>query len=141
MPRWDTEIPVIRRERPEIQVLTCHDEYLLHTCFDVDGMVVGYGNVVPRDLTEMIAIGKARDYPRARAIHDKLLPVTKNIYHRGSHREGTSALKHVLVAREFGGCDGPVAVAAARGQGGVGDSCDGQVGAVERGCTIAGYFH
>lgn len=37
MRRWDTEIPVIRRERPDLQILSCHDEYLLHTAFDVDG--------------------------------------------------------------------------------------------------------
>ncbi len=35
----------------------------------------------------------------AREIHDRLLPVTKSVYHRGSHMEGTVALKHALVAR------------------------------------------
>jgi 4-hydroxy-tetrahydrodipicolinate synthase len=99
MRRWDTEIPVIRRERPDLQILSCHDEYLLHTMFDVDGLLVGYGNVAPELLVEFIKAGKARDYAAARAIHDKLLPVTKNCYHRGSHMEGTVALKHALVAR------------------------------------------
>lgn len=99
MRRWDTEIPVIRRERPELQILTCHDEYLLHTVFDVDGMLVGYGNIAPELLLEMIEAGQAKDYKRARAVHDKLLPVTKAVYHRGSHMEGTVALKHALVAR------------------------------------------
>ena len=99
MRRWDTEIPVIRRENPDLQILTCHDEYLLHTMFDVDGALVGYGNIAPELLIELIAAGKAKDYPRARALHDKLLPITKNVYHRGSHMEGTVALKHALVAR------------------------------------------
>lgn len=99
MRRWDTEIPYIRQQRPELQILTCHDEYLLHTAFDVDGFLVGYGNVAPELLVEMIKAGKAKDYPAARKIHDTLLPVTKNIYHRGSHMEGTIALKHALVAR------------------------------------------
>lgn len=99
MRRWDTEIPVIRRERPDLQVLTCHDEYLLHTAFDVDGMLVGYGNIAPEPLIELIKAGKAQDYKKARAIHDQLLPVTKAVYHRGSHMEGTVALKHALVAR------------------------------------------
>ncbi|KAK3670034.1 hypothetical protein LTR78_010065 [Recurvomyces mirabilis] len=99
MRRWDTEIPIIRAERPDLQILTCHDEYLLHTAFDVDGMLVGFGNIAPEALIEMIDAGKAKDYPRARAIHDKLLPVTKSVYHRGSHMEGTVALKHALVAR------------------------------------------
>ena len=99
MRRWDTEIPLIRAQRPNLQVLTCHDEYLLHTAFDVDGMLVGYGNVAPEALLQLIEAGKARDYKRARAVHDQLLPVTKSIYHRGSHMEGTVALKHALVAR------------------------------------------
>ena len=99
MTRWDTEIPVIRRERPELQILTCHDEYLLHTMFDVDGALVGYGCIAPEPLIEMIAAGKARDYARARAIHDRLLAVTRKVYHRSSHMEGTVALKHALVTR------------------------------------------
>jgi 4-hydroxy-tetrahydrodipicolinate synthase len=99
MRRWDTEIPVIRRERPDLQILSCHDEYLLHTAFDVDGFLVGYGNIAPEPLIELIEAGKAKDYKKARAIHDQLLPVTKSVYHRGSHMEGTVALKHALVAR------------------------------------------
>ncbi|MDV7396311.1 dihydrodipicolinate synthase family protein, partial [Arthrospira platensis SPKY1] len=43
MKRWDTEIPIIRKERPDLQILTCHDEYLLHTMFDVDGALVEIG--------------------------------------------------------------------------------------------------
>lgn len=99
MRRWDTEIPVLRKTFPELQILTCHDEYLLHTMFDVDGALVGYGNVAPELLVQLIAAGKARDYVKAREIHDRLLPVTKNVYHRGSHMEGTVALKIALVAR------------------------------------------
>jgi Dihydrodipicolinate synthetase family len=99
MRRWDTEIPVVRRERPNLQLLTCHDEYLLHTMFDVDGALVGYGGLTPEPLIELIAAGKAKDYAKARAIHDRLLPVTRTVYHRESHMEGTVALKHGLVAR------------------------------------------
>lgn len=99
MKRWDREIPVIRKECPDLQILTCHDEYLLHTMFDVDGALVGYGCIAPELLVEMIAAGKAKDYRKARELHDRLLPVTANVYHRGSHMEGTVALKWALVAR------------------------------------------
>lgn len=99
MRRWDVEIPIIRRERPNLQVLSCHDEYLLHTMFDVDGLLVGYGNIAPEPLIDLIKAGKAMDYKAARAIHDRLLPVTRTVYHRGSHMEGTVALKHALVER------------------------------------------
>jgi 4-hydroxy-tetrahydrodipicolinate synthase len=99
MRRWDTEIPVLRAEHPDLQILSCHDEYLLHTMFDVDGLLVGYGGLAPEPLLELIAAGKARDYAAARAVHDRLLPVTKAVYHRGSHMEGTVALKLGLKAR------------------------------------------
>jgi 4-hydroxy-tetrahydrodipicolinate synthase len=99
MRRWDTEIPVLRAEQPDLQILTCHDEYLLHTMFDVDGALVGYGGLAPEPLIELIAAGKAHDYAAARALHDRLLPVTKTVYHRGSHMEGTVALKLGLKAR------------------------------------------
>jgi 4-hydroxy-tetrahydrodipicolinate synthase len=99
MKRWDREIPVIRKERPDLQILTCHDEYLLHTMFDVDGALVGYGCIAPEPLVEMIAAGQAKDYAKARALHDRLLPVTANVYHRGSHMEGSVALKWALVHR------------------------------------------
>ena len=99
MRRWDTEIPVLRRENPDLQILSCHDEYLLHTMFDVDGLLVGYGGLAPEPLVELIAAGKAHDYAAARKIHDRLLPVTKAVYHRGSHMEGTVALKVGLRTR------------------------------------------
>jgi len=99
MRRWDTEIPVLRENFPDLQILTCHDEYLLHTMFDVDGALVGYGGLAPEPLVELIEAGKAKDYAGAREIHDRLLPVTKAVYHRGSHMEGTVALKIGLRAR------------------------------------------
>src|SRR5215472_6406715 len=86
MRRWDTEIPVVRRERPNLQILTCHDEYLLHTMFDVDGALVGYGGLAPEPLIEMIAAGKAKDYAKARAIHNRLLPVTRGILEHATVR-------------------------------------------------------
>lgn len=99
MRRWYTEIPALRAAYPELQILSCHDEYLLPTMFDVDGLLVGYGNIAPEALIELIEAGKAQDYSRAHAIHERLLPVTKNVYHRGSHMEGTVALKWGLVHR------------------------------------------
>ena len=74
MVRWDTEVPSLRKANPDLQFLTCPD-------------------------VKLLAAGKARDYPAARAVHDRLFPVTRTIYHRGSHMEGTVALKEALVAR------------------------------------------
>lgn len=99
MRRWDTEIPVIRRENPDLVILSCHDEYLLHTAFDVDGFLVGYGGLAPEIINDLLQAGLAKDYAAARAVHDRMLPITKAVYHRGSHMEGTVALKLGLKAR------------------------------------------
>ncbi|TDZ38006.1 hypothetical protein CTRI78_v010964 [Colletotrichum trifolii] len=85
--REDTEIPVIHKERINPQVLSCHDEYL-------------YGKIAPERIIELIKAGKAKDYPKAKEIHNRLPPVTTAVHHRGSHMEGTVALKHALVARD-----------------------------------------
>ena len=62
MKRWYTEIPMLRREFPDLQILTCHDEWLLPTMFDVDGLLVGYGGLAPEPLVEYLAVAKAQDY-------------------------------------------------------------------------------
>ncbi|MGL9733684.1 MAG: hypothetical protein ACR5LD_03450 [Symbiopectobacterium sp.] len=49
MRRWDTGILVIRRKRPDLQILSYHDEYLLSIVFDVDGFLVSYGNIAHRN--------------------------------------------------------------------------------------------
>jgi 4-hydroxy-tetrahydrodipicolinate synthase len=99
MRRWDTEIPVIRAENPDLTIMSCHDEYLLHTAFDVDGFLVGYGGLAPEIINDLLQAGLAKDYAAARAVHDRMLPITKAVYHRGSHMEGTVALKLGLKAR------------------------------------------
>ena len=93
MKRWYVEIPALRNAHPDLQILSCHDEWLLPTMFDVDGLLVGYCNVTPELLIDLIHAGKAQDYPEARRIFEQLLPVTQAVYHRGSHMEGTVALK------------------------------------------------
>ncbi|GAA2181032.1 dihydrodipicolinate synthase family protein [Brooklawnia cerclae] len=99
MKRWDTEIPALREAYPDLTILSCHDEYLLHTIMDVDGLLVGYGNIAPELLLELIAAGRAQDWPAAKAVHNRMFPVTQNVYHRGSHMEGTVCLKEALVHR------------------------------------------
>ena len=93
MKRWYVEIPELRKAQPDLQILSCHDEWLLPTMFDVDGLLVGYGNIAPELLIDLIKAGKAQDYPTARKVFEQLLPVTRTVYDRGSHMEGAVALK------------------------------------------------
>ena len=99
MKRWYNEIPAIKNAFPDIAVMSCHDEWLLPTMFDIDGLLVGYGNMAPELLIEYLKAGKAQDYTLARKYHEQLLPITRAVYHRGSHMEGSVALKHALRAR------------------------------------------
>ncbi|MGL4288360.1 MAG: dihydrodipicolinate synthase family protein [Phreatobacter sp.] len=99
MKRWYNEIPALKNAFPDLAIMSCHDEWLLPTMFDIDGLLVGYGNMAPELLIEFLAAGKAQNYPLARKYHEQLLPITRAVYHRGSHMEGSVALKHALRAR------------------------------------------
>ncbi|MBS1693493.1 MAG: dihydrodipicolinate synthase family protein [Actinobacteria bacterium] len=99
MIRWDTEVPVIREQFPDIQILTCQDEFLLHTMWESDGALVGYGALIPELLVEELQKAKAHDYDAAKEVHDRMLPITKAVYHRSSHIESTPAMKLGLVER------------------------------------------
>lgn len=99
MARWDVETPIIRRELPALKILTCHDEYLLHTMWESDGALVGYGAVVPELMVELLRHAKAHDYPAAKKTYDRITPLTKALYHRVPHVEATAALKVALAYR------------------------------------------
>jgi 4-hydroxy-tetrahydrodipicolinate synthase len=99
MIRWDVEVPVIRQNFPDLQILTCQDEFLLHTMWESDGALVGFGALIPELLVDELNKAKAHDYDAAKAVHDKIMPITKAVYHRPSHIESTPAMKLGLVDR------------------------------------------
>jgi len=99
MTRWDTEVPILRKRCPGKPILTCHDEYLIHTSWTCDGYLVGYGQIVPEAMQELLDACLAKDVDKAYEVHNRLMPLTKVVYHRPSHMEGTIALKHGLISR------------------------------------------
>ena len=99
MIRWDTELPVIRQRFPEIPVLTCQDEFLLHTMWEADGALVGYGALVPDLMVDLLEKAKRKDYAAAKEAYDRMGPLTKVVYHRRSHIESTPVMKLGLVHR------------------------------------------
>ncbi|WP_404437151.1 dihydrodipicolinate synthase family protein [Microbacterium aerolatum] len=99
MIRWDVETPIIREHFPEIQMLTCQDEFLLHTMWESDGALVGYAALIPEMMVELLENAKAHDYDAAKATYDRMRPITRAVYHRASHIESTTAMKLGLVAR------------------------------------------
>ena len=99
MIKWDTQVPVIRDRFPDIAILTCQDEFLLHTMWESDGALVGFAALVPELMVELLAAAKSHDYAAAKAVYDRLAPVTSAVYHRPSHIESTVAMKIGLVQR------------------------------------------
>jgi 4-hydroxy-tetrahydrodipicolinate synthase len=96
MIRWDVEIPVIRKALPHIQILTCQDEFLLHSMWESDGALVGYAALIPELMVEK---AKAHDYDAAKEVYYRMMPITRAVYHRNSHIESTIAMKIGLVQR------------------------------------------
>jgi 4-hydroxy-tetrahydrodipicolinate synthase len=99
MIRWDVETPIIRENFPDIQMLTCQDEFLLHTMWESDGALVGYAALIPELMVELLEKAKAHDYDAAKEAYDRMIPITRAVYHRKSHIESTTAMKLGLVAR------------------------------------------
>jgi 4-hydroxy-tetrahydrodipicolinate synthase len=99
MIRWDTDVPVIRKQFPDIAILTCQDEFLLHTMWESDGALVGYGALIPELMVELLEKAKAHDYAAAKETYDRMAALTAAVYHRSSHIESTAAMKIGLVQR------------------------------------------
>jgi 4-hydroxy-tetrahydrodipicolinate synthase len=99
MIRWDVETPIIRKNFPDIQMLTCQDEFLLHTMWESDGALVGYAALIPELMVELLEKAKAHDYDPAKEAYDRMAPITRAVYHRESHMESTMAMKMGLVQR------------------------------------------
>ncbi len=99
MIRWDVETPIIRKNFPDIQMLTCQDEFLLHSMWESDGALVGYAALIPELMVELLEKAKAHDYDAAKEVYDRMMPITRAVYHRESHMESTMAMKMGLVQR------------------------------------------
>lgn len=99
MARWDQEVPRIRAELPGVKMLTCQDEYLLHTMWDSDGSVIGYACLIPELMVTLQQLAHEGNYYAARKVYESIGPLTAAVYHRDNHLEGTVALKIGLVAR------------------------------------------
>lgn len=99
MIKWDTQVPVIREHFPDIALLTCQDEFLLHTMWESDGALVGFAALVPELMVELLAAAKSHNYVAAKAVYDRVAHLTSVVYHRPSHAEATIAMKMGLVER------------------------------------------
>lgn len=67
------------------------------TMFDVDGLLVGYGNIAPELLIDLINAGKGTELPKPERYSNVCFRHARRV--QSSHMEGTVALKLGLVHR------------------------------------------
>jgi 4-hydroxy-tetrahydrodipicolinate synthase len=101
MARYQRDVRRLQSEKPDISILTCHDEYLLPTMiFGIDGALVGFGSLVPELITGLWEAVKRNDLVAAREFEDRLLPLKLAVYGMGEPSgDAHSRLKEALVQR------------------------------------------
>lgn len=101
MARYQSDVYKLREERPDIAILTCHDEYLLLSMIvGVDGALVGFGSLVPELITGLWKAVQADDLKAARGFEERIFPLKKAVYGMGEPSGDAHArLKEALVQR------------------------------------------
>ncbi|WP_142333058.1 dihydrodipicolinate synthase family protein, partial [Bacillus sp. AFS073361] len=62
MAQYEVDIRVLKKNAPDVALLTCHDEYLLPTLVQgIDGALVGFGCFVPDLIAELVKHVKNQD--------------------------------------------------------------------------------
>jgi 4-hydroxy-tetrahydrodipicolinate synthase len=80
--RYDYE--QIKSVRPDLPIVTCHDEYLLPSLLEAaDGALIGFAGFAPELMVELVSAALAGDLPRARAAQQTVGPLARLIYSFG----------------------------------------------------------
>lgn len=101
-PLYENDVRVIRRDAPDVSLLTCHDESLMSSmCFPgVDGALIGFACCIPEIITEAYKAYKAGDYKKIHEYDDKIFPISKAIYGGGQPSgEAHARMKEALYQR------------------------------------------
>lgn len=94
---WYVEILELKKVNLNLQILFCYDEWLLLMMFDVDGLLVGYGNIVFELLVKLIEVGKVQNYIEVCKVFEQFLLIICIVYYCGLYMEGMVVLKLGLV--------------------------------------------
>jgi len=87
----------IKSERPGVSVMASGDEHLM-ACYQVgtDGSQVSLAAIVPYLVTALFNAGTSGDWQSARALHDQIYPLSREIYRRAPAFLATARLKTCL---------------------------------------------
>jgi 4-hydroxy-tetrahydrodipicolinate synthase len=98
MSRWLHDYEKLKALKPEISIVTCHDEFLLPTLLEAaDGALVGFAGFAPNLIVRMVSAALDHDLHRAKNAQQLVSPLAKLIYNFGE--PGCGAHQRMKVAR------------------------------------------
>ncbi len=81
MAAYGAHIAALRREAPQLAILTCHDEAMLATLVQgVDGVLVALASLIPDQLHEMHAAVQRGDLATAQRLERQVAPIVSLLY-------------------------------------------------------------
>lgn len=96
--RYEEDYRAVKQAAPDVAVLCANDEHLfLSYVIGCDGTLVGFAALVPDLVAALFRAVRAGDLPRARALHDRMLPLVRTIYRRPPLARRHTRLKEALV--------------------------------------------
>jgi 4-hydroxy-tetrahydrodipicolinate synthase len=98
MSRWLYDYEQLKRTRPNLSIVTCHDEFLLPTLLEgADGALVGFAGFAPKLIIELVHAALDSDLARAKQAQQHVAPLARLIYNFGE--PGCGAHQRMKVAR------------------------------------------
>ena len=98
MSRWLYDYEQLKAARPDLAIITCHDEYLLPTLIEAgDGALIGFAGFAPELMVKLVHACLDGDLPRAKTAQQTVAPLARLIYNFGE--PGCGAHQRMKVAR------------------------------------------
>jgi len=98
MARWLWDYEQLKAARPELSIVTCHDEYLLPTLLEAgDGAIIGFAGFAPELMVKLVHACLDGDLKGAKEAQKTVAPLARLIYNLGE--PGCAAHQRMKVAR------------------------------------------
>ena len=98
MARWLWDYEQLKAARPDLSIITCHDEYLLPTLLEAgDGALIGFAGFAPRLMLDLVHACLNGDLKAAKQAQKTVAPLARLIYNFGE--PGSGAHQRMKVAK------------------------------------------
>jgi len=98
MARWLWDYEQLKAARPELSIITCHDEYLLPTLLEAgDGALIGFAGFAPELMVNLVQACLDGDLRAAKKAQRTVAPLARLIYNFGE--PGCGAHQRMKVAK------------------------------------------